>query len=102
MVVVTELHSSIWSGFGHNHDGTSSERQQQQSQRPLPRPYHQNHHQPVKKKRRMDGSSNGLGGEIFQFGGDQNLVLRKERITKPFNFKPSKYPTSIYQIDRKT
>ena len=104
MVVVTELHSSIWSGFGHNHDG-NSERHQQQSQRlPRGRPYHQNHHQPVKKKRRMDGSnnSNGLGerSEIFQFGGDQNLVLRKERITKPFNFKPSKYTVLYFQIDR--
>ena len=79
MVVVTELHSSIWSGFGHDR---GAERQQQPP--PSRRPSYQAH-QAVKKKRRIDGES-----EIFQFGGDQNLVARKERITQPFNFKPSK------------
>ena len=78
MVVVTELHSSIWSGFGHDRRGGGAQPP------PSRRPSYQGH-QAVKKKRRMDGES-----EIFQFGGDQNLVPRKERITQPFNFKPSK------------
>ena len=102
MVVVTELHSSIWSGFGHTRTGGQPQQPQRRKQINLP----------TYVKKRMDG-------EIFQFGdegGQQRpqpqphsprplrpspQVLRsKGEITPqpPLLFKPSKYPLQFLKV----